>query len=95
MVQVFKYCKMQDDNSMPNSTIARMTKFEKAQVIGMRTEQIARGAPPTIVVPDGSSVRDIVIAELADKKCPLIVSRTLPNGRIETFKVHTMEIPDY
>ena len=68
-------------------TMPRMTKFEKTQIIGMRMEQIARGARPTILVKDGWGVRDIVLAELAQKTIPLIISRTLPNGRIENWRI--------
>ena len=68
----------------------RMTKFERTQLVGMRMEQIARGAPPAVDVDEGSSVRDIVLKEIRENKIPLLISRTLPNGRVETFRVDEM-----
>ena len=68
-------------------TPSRLTKFERTQLIGMRMEQIARGAPTAVAVPEGASVRDVVLAELAERKIPLIVSRTLPNGVIENWRI--------
>ena len=65
----------------------RLTKFERTQVVGMRMEQIARGAVPTVEVIDGWSVRDVVMAEIASKTIPLLVSRMMPNGRVETYRV--------
>jgi DNA-directed RNA polymerase subunit K/omega len=72
-------------------TPARLTKFERTQLIGMRMEQIARGAPPTIDVVAGMSVRDIVLEEMASRRIPLMVSRTLPNGRVETWRISELE----
>jgi DNA-directed RNA polymerase I, II, and III subunit RPABC2 len=79
---------------MEKLTAPRMTKFERAQIIGTRTEQIARGAQPTIEVPPGSSVRDIAVAELAQKKIPLKIQRQLPNGSIETWGVDEMDLDE-
>lgn len=74
--------------SVARVTSPRMTKFERTQLIGMRMEQLARGAPTTAVdVPAGASIRDVVLLELQQRTMPLLVSRTLPNGTVETFRV--------
>lgn len=65
----------------------KLTKFERVQIVGMRMEQIARGAPPTVEVKDGWTVRDVVLAEIENKSIPIKVKRTLPNGKIETYSV--------
>ena len=77
-------------SSTTRTTTLRMTKFERTQLVGMRMEQIARGAPPAVDVDEGSSVRDIVLKEIRENKIPLLISRTLPNGRVETFRVDEM-----
>lgn len=60
-----------------------LTKYEKTKIIGMRLEQIANNAPPMVDVKPGMTVRDIVMQEFAEKKIPLMVERTLPNGKKE------------
>lgn len=70
-----------------SSRPGKITKFERVQVIGMRMEQIARGAIPTVPVDDGWTIRDVVIAEIANKSLPLKISRTMPNGKVEIYGV--------
>ena len=86
------FCK--EESTMEKLTAPRMTKFERAQLIGMRTEQIARGAPPNVEVLPGSSVRDIAVAELVQKKIPLKIQRQLPNGLFETWGVDEMDLDE-
>ena len=74
-----------------HKTSPRLTKFEKTQLIGMRIEQIARGALPAVEVDPLSSIRDIVLKELELKKIPLMVSRTLPNGVVENWAIEDFE----
>lgn len=66
-----------------------MNKYERTKVIGMRMEQIARGAPPMVDVTPGMTVRQIVYKELEENKIPFILERSLPNGKKELFKLCT------
>lgn len=77
----------EDGDDKDERSPVRMTKFEKTQLIGMRMEQIARGAHPTVDVDDGMSVRDVVIREIEEKTIPLMISRLMPNGKTETLRV--------
>lgn len=76
------------------STGQRMTKFERARLIGTRADQISRGAPVLVTVPRGmTSVVDIAELELAQKKIPLIVRRYLPGGAYEDCDANALLPP--
>ena len=69
-------------------TPMRLTKFELTQLIGMRMEQLARGAPPTVPVDDDvHDVREIAMRELDGGTMPLLVQRRLPCGRVERLRI--------
>jgi DNA-directed RNA polymerase I, II, and III subunit RPABC2 len=75
-------------------TPRRLTKYELTGLIGMRVEQLNRGALPTVDVGDLTNVRDIAYKELREKKMPLMVSRPLPGGQIEILRVDDIEFDD-
>ena len=63
----------------------RLTKYEKARIIGVRATQIAEGAEPLIDVKNLIDSVDIATEEFNQKKIPLTVIRTIPysNEKIE------------
>ncbi len=80
-----------------NTTRPALTKYERAMVIGMRLEQLARGAPSLLDEPEAlatgdSGLREIVLKELALKLIPYIVIRPLPNGKKEYWRLKDMEV---
>lgn len=86
--QIYKNYDVSKNKSRP-----RMTKYEKALIIGQRAEQIANGAEPLFDVPDGLyDVRDIAREELRLKAAPFIVKRKF-GYNYEYFKVEDLEIP--
>ncbi|PVX25883.1 MAG: DNA-directed RNA polymerase subunit K [Candidatus Bathyarchaeum sp.] len=59
----------------------KLTRFERARIVGARALQIAMGAPILIEVPEGrAGPIDIALMELTSNILPLTVRRTLPNG---------------
>lgn len=59
----------------------RLTRFEKARVIGARALQISMGAPILVdVLEGGSSPIDIALKELEAGILPITIRRTLPDG---------------
>lgn len=82
---------LEDINSTyePKKNITRniMTKYEKAKIIGMRMEQLAREAMPMVDTHGCATIRDIAIRELDEKKLPFMVARTLANGKKEYWKL--------
>ncbi|MGI0078090.1 MAG: DNA-directed RNA polymerase subunit K [Nitrososphaerales archaeon] len=62
----------------------KLTRFERARIIGARSLQLALGAPPFIKVE--ASVHnpiDIAVSELDHKVLPINIRRTLPDGQYE------------
>ena len=59
----------------------RLTRFEKARIMGARALQLSLGAPPFIDIPASASTSlDISMKELEDKVIPITIRRVLPNG---------------
>lgn len=72
-----------------------MTKFEVARLIGLRALQIANGSPLMIklesVKPEWNYL-DIAMEELKQRKLPMILKRSFPNGNYELWSVEEMII---
>ena len=73
------------------STPSFITKFEKAKILGIRSEMISNGSPP-LVETDFVDSYDIAKQEYLEKKIPLIIRRYLPNGKYEDWKLSDFEI---
>lgn len=59
----------------------KLTRFERARIVGARALQVSLGAPILIQIPRGmSDPIDIAIEELKDGVLPMTVRRTLPEG---------------
>ena len=62
----------------------KITRFEKARIVGARSLQISMGAPILIEVDDTlTSPIDIALKELGDGILPMTVRRTLPDGTFQ------------
>jgi DNA-directed RNA polymerase I, II, and III subunit RPABC2 len=70
-----------------------MTKYEKTRILGLRISQLNNGAP-SLYVPENMIIDNNIIAEieLRDKLLPFIVSRPLPNGSKEHWRIQDLEI---
>ncbi|MGD0029441.1 MAG: DNA-directed RNA polymerase subunit K [Candidatus Bathyarchaeia archaeon] len=59
----------------------KMTRFEKARIVGARALQISMGAPILVDISEGiTSPIDIAMKELAMNILPITIRRTLPDG---------------
>jgi DNA-directed RNA polymerase I, II, and III subunit RPABC2 len=59
----------------------KLTRFERARIVGARSLQIAMGAPILLEAPESySSPIDIGIQELEMGILPITIRRTLPDG---------------
>lgn len=70
----------------------KLTRFERARIIGARSLQIAMGAPPFI--PLEKKYRDaieIATAELEEEALPISIRRTLPNGEYQDIPIKYLE----
>ncbi|MBS7643946.1 DNA-directed RNA polymerase subunit K [Candidatus Bathyarchaeota archaeon] len=66
----------------------KLTRFEKARVVGARALQIAMGAPILISPSSGiGNPIDIALAELEAGVLPITVRRMLPNGEYQDIPI--------
>jgi DNA-directed RNA polymerase I, II, and III subunit RPABC2 len=85
IVSVYEAWESNRENRISNPIL---TKYERASVLGIRSEQISGGAPPNIKVPPGTTkTMDIAIMELTHGKLPFMIIRTLPGNVKEYWKV--------
>lgn len=66
----------------------KFTKYEKSRLIGIRADQISKGAPSTVKIEGLDSALEIAEKEFFEDKIPLIILKTFPNGKKK-------EIPAY
>jgi DNA-directed RNA polymerase I, II, and III subunit RPABC2 len=71
----------------------RMTRYELVRVIASRVEQITTGSPYAIKPDEDDSPIDIAVKELEQKKLPMMIERTLPDGTTETIRLADLLIP--
>lgn len=70
----------------------KLTRFEKARIVGARSLQIAMGAPP--FVPLEGAFRgaiDIATMEMEEDALPISIRRTLPNGATQDIPIKALQ----
>lgn len=83
---------MENYDPARNKTRPILSIYEKTKIIGLRLEQLARGAESTIDATRFKNIRDIVLQELMEKQIPFIIVRNLPFGVKEYWKLEDMII---
>ena len=74
--------------SVLKKTQNRITKFEKAKIIGIRAQMISSGALPCIQIPKGMThAIDIANLEFNTKKIPLLIRRYTVDNHIEDWRL--------
>jgi len=69
----------------------KLTRFERARVVGARALQVALGAPVLIDVNPGSmSPIDIATQELEAGALPISIRRTLPDGTSQNIPLKAL-----
>jgi DNA-directed RNA polymerase subunit K/omega len=61
------------------------------RVLGDRARQLSLGAKPMLNNVAGMDPKETAKMELAEKTMPLFVIRTLPNGKIEKWKISELQ----
>lgn len=70
----------------------KLTRFERARIIGARSLQIAMGAPPFIPLePSYKGPIDIAMAELDEDALPLSIRRVLPDGVTQDIPIKALQ----
>jgi DNA-directed RNA polymerase I, II, and III subunit RPABC2 len=69
----------------------KLTRFERARVVGARALQIAMGAPVLIDVPQSlRSPIDIALLELKEGVLPISIRRALPDGTSQNIPLSVL-----
>jgi len=70
----------------------KLTRFEKARIIGARSLQVAMGAPPFISL-EGAYKGPIEIAttELEEDALPVSIRRALPNSIFQDIPIKALQ----
>lgn len=82
-------------NPRANKTRNVLSRYEKTKILGMRMEQLARGAPtylPNDQMPNPITIRALALKELELVLLPYIVQRDLANGIVEYWRLQDMII---
>ena len=59
----------------------KLTRFERARIVGARALQVSLGAPILAPLPDNViDPIDVAVVELREKVLPMTIRRTLPEG---------------
>lgn len=74
-------------------TSTRMTKFEKAHILGVRALQLSMSAPPLVDIEDETDPLKIAFKELKEGKIPFIIRRKLPDNSYEEWNVNELIVP--
>ncbi len=65
----------------------KLTKYERARIIGARALQLSYGAPPFIPISGTESVTEIAKKELEMKALPISIRRQLPDGTYQDIPI--------
>lgn len=58
----------------------KLTRFERARIVGARALQLSMGAPPMVPIDDLKDPIKIAMRELEAGALPISIRRTLPGG---------------
>jgi DNA-directed RNA polymerases I, II, and III subunit RPABC2 len=71
----------------------KITRFEKARIVGARSLQISMGAPILIEVDNTlTSPIDIALRELESGILPITIRRTLPSGAFQDIPLRWLNV---
>ena len=83
-----------DEGNDPNhKSPPFLTIYERAKILGTRTNQLAEGARPFVTVPEYmTNTLDIAKLELEQRRLPFIVKRPMPDGTFEYWRLADLMI---
>ena len=70
-----------------------LTQYERTKILGFRTNQIAQGAKPYILVPKHVvEASDIAKLELKERRLPFMIARIMPDGSYEFWRLSDLMV---
>ena len=76
--------------SSKRKTMNKLTKYERVRVLGFRITQLEHEAEPKVEVTEGMTPIEIAEKELKEKVIPIIIKRTLSDGKFELWKINEL-----
>jgi DNA-directed RNA polymerases I, II, and III subunit RPABC2 len=74
----------------------KLTRFERARVVGARALQVSMGAPVLLDIKDPTlSPIDIALMELEEGVLPISIRRALPDGTSQNIPLKWLILPEY
>lgn len=82
------------ESDKKKSSIPFLTKYEKSRIIGIRAQQINKGSPILVDISNYDEItpKEIALLELKEKKIPIIIRRTMPNGTFEDWRIDELKL---
>ena len=68
-----------------------VTRFEKVRILGQRAHQLSLGAQPLVDISGLTEALEIAEKEWVERKLPIIIKRTMPNGDVKEFSLSDMK----
>ena len=68
-----------------------LSKFEKVRILGERATQLSLGAPSTVDITGLTDALSIAEKEFKERKIPILIVRTFPDGKIKKFRLTDLE----
>lgn len=68
-----------------------VTRFEKVRILGQRAQQLSLGAQPLVDISGLTEALEIAEKEWVERKLPIIIKRTMPNGDVKEFSLSDMK----
>lgn len=75
-----------------NTTKNILNKYERVKILGLRCEQLQRGAPTSIKWEGTFDPRKIALQELNERKLPFMIARKLPDNSKEYYRLEDLII---
>ena len=89
---------LQNYNPEKNISSYKISKYERAKLLGIRSQQLAEGAIPCVDIQklkkkykNNLDVEIIAREELIEKTMPLMLCRRLPDGNKEYWRICDMK----
>jgi len=71
---------------------AVLSRFEITKVLCVRIQQVCNGGALFVARIEGETIPDAVQRELVEKRSPLILIRTMPDGTKRRYRVRDMVV---
>lgn len=76
-----------DYTTKKRKTQPYINKYERAKLLGIRAEQLAKGMKPLVSTHDKTNIYEIVEAEYRERVLPLFLRRHLPDNTYEDWRL--------